>query len=99
TSGTGHTIEVSDKVVASHGSSGTATVTWSATTSARALAVSLGLKAAPTRVTLTPATETDAAQAVTQKKTVPVTPATESDAAQTLSITHNTGQHISLTPA
>jgi hypothetical protein len=46
TSGTGHVIEVSDKFVASHGSSGTATVTWSATTSARALAVSLGLMAA-----------------------------------------------------
>jgi hypothetical protein len=46
TSGTGHTIEVSDKVQTVAGSSGTATVTWSATTSARAFTVSLALKAA-----------------------------------------------------
>lgn len=47
TSGTGHVEEVSDKAltgVSSAGSSGTATVTWSATTSARALTVSLGFK-------------------------------------------------------
>lgn len=46
TSGTGHVVEVSDKVQGTPGSSGSATVTWSATTSARALAVSFGLAAA-----------------------------------------------------
>lgn len=44
TSGTGHIIAVSDRLVATPGSSGTATVTWSATTSARALTVSFGLQ-------------------------------------------------------
>lgn len=46
TSGTGHIIAVSDKIVSPAGSSGTATVTWSATTSARALTTSFGLLAA-----------------------------------------------------
>lgn len=54
TSGTGHIVEVSDKLQATAGSSGTATVTWSATTSARALAVSLGLKAAASPTTASP---------------------------------------------
>ena len=45
TSGTGHIIEVCELIKSPAGSSGTAAVTWSATTSARALAVSLGLKA------------------------------------------------------
>lgn len=44
TSGTGHTIESSYKVVATHGSSGTATVNWSNLTSARALTASFGLQ-------------------------------------------------------
>lgn len=44
TSGTGHGIEVSDKITTTPGSSGTATVTWSVTTSARALTVSFGLQ-------------------------------------------------------
>jgi len=45
TSGSGYVLEVSDKVQTTAGSSGTATVTWSATTSARAFAVSMGFKA------------------------------------------------------
>lgn len=48
TSGSGHIVEVSDILVGTAGSSGTATVTWSATTSARALTVSFGLQAAKT---------------------------------------------------
>lgn len=50
TSGTGHVVEVSDKVQVAAGSSGTATVTWSGTTSARALTVSLGLQPTPDAV-------------------------------------------------
>ena len=46
TSGTGHVLEVSDKAQAVAGSSGTATVTWSVTTSSRALAVSMGFQPA-----------------------------------------------------
>lgn len=46
TSGTGHTIEVCEKLQASAGGTGTATVTWSATTSARALTLSVGFKQA-----------------------------------------------------
>ncbi len=53
TSGTGHIVAASSLLVAGTGSSGTATVTWSATTSARALTASLGLKATIDPVTLT----------------------------------------------
>ena len=42
--GTGHVLEVSDKAQATAGSSGTATVTWSLTTSLRALAVTIAFK-------------------------------------------------------
>jgi len=42
--GTGHVLEVSTKAQATAGSSGTATVTWSLTTSLRALAVSIGFR-------------------------------------------------------
>lgn len=44
TSGTGHIIEVSEKIQTSHGASGSGTVTWSATTSARALIVAIALR-------------------------------------------------------
>ena len=44
TSGTGFVVEVSDLVKTPAGSSGTATVTWSATGSARAFTVSMGFK-------------------------------------------------------
>lgn len=44
TSGLGYTIEICDKITTTPGSSGTATVTWSNSTNARALAVSFGLQ-------------------------------------------------------
>lgn len=54
TNATGHTIEVCDTVVATAGSSGAATVTWSVTTSARAFAVSFAMKAVPPPAALLP---------------------------------------------
>lgn len=60
TSGTGHIAIGGTKVVASAAAVGASTVSWSATGSARALAVSLAFRNAPTTVTLTPATETSA---------------------------------------
>jgi hypothetical protein len=45
TSGTGHIVEVCDTVLATAGTTGACTLTWSATTSARALTVSFGIAA------------------------------------------------------
>jgi hypothetical protein len=87
-SGTGHVIEVSEHIQAGIGSSGTATITWSNTTSGRALTASLGLVAAPTAVTLTPAAESDAGQTLAHKRAATLPPAAESDAAQTARATH-----------
>lgn len=64
TAGTGHVIEVSDKLVAAVGSSGTGTVTWSATTSARALTVTLALQVSPITAVVGTASETDASQEI-----------------------------------
>lgn len=76
TSGTGHIVEVSYKTQATAGSSGTATVTWSATGSARALAVSLGFKAAPVPITPTSAisaTSTVGGTVTAKKRITPTT--------------------------
>jgi hypothetical protein len=87
TSGTGHIVEVSDKVQTPPGSSGTATVTWSNTTSARAFAVSLGLDMAPQLVPLqsSPA-QSNATAALRAPTQIPLQPSgAQSDA--TASIT------------
>lgn len=82
TSGTGHGTEVSEKINAAAGSSGTATVTPSNTTSSRTLAVSFGLAAAATKVTLNQVTETSTAQAVTRRKVAAAGQVTETDTTQ-----------------
>lgn len=48
TSGTGHTIAVADKILATAGASGTGTVTWAVTTSSQVLAVTIGIAAVAT---------------------------------------------------
>lgn len=84
TTGTGHGTTVASKINAAAGSSGTATVTPSNTTSSRTLAVSFGLKAAPTNVAVNQTTETATAQAVTRQKIKAAAQVTETDTAQAL---------------
>lgn len=49
TSGTGHIVYAADKVQAAHGATGSGTITWSGTTSARALVVTVAVKPSPDR--------------------------------------------------
>ena len=78
TTGTGHGTVVAEKVQTTAGSTGTGAVTPSNTTSSRVLAVSFGVRAAATSVTLTPTTGTNTAQALSFTKTIykSLTPAT-----------------------
>lgn len=84
TSGTGHGTVVASKINATAGSSGTATVTPSNTTSSRTLAVSFGLKAAPTTVTLNQATDTETAGTFTDRKVKTLGQASETNTAQAI---------------
>lgn len=87
TTGTGHGTIVAEKVQTTAGSTGTGAVTPSNTTSSRVLAVSFGVRADATRVTLTPTTGSNTAQALSFTKTIykSLTPTTEAGAAQALS--------------
>src|SRR5436190_4115821 len=91
TSGTGHNIAVSDKIQAVAGSSGTATVTWTATGSARSIQVSLGLKEAIADIALVVANASVATSAgspaLTQANTLAVAASSVAPTSQVPAIT------------
>lgn len=87
TSGTGHGTTVSEKINATAGSSGTATVTPSNTTSSRTLAASFAVRAKSTTVAIGQVTETGTAQAVTERKTRSVGQTSTTETAQPVTVT------------
>lgn len=86
TSGTGHGTVTADRVMAVAGSTGTANVTPSNTTSSRVLAASVGFEAVPNLVSLTPIDGVDAEQGLSVVKEITLSSIPEIGTQQALDI-------------